>query len=152
SVRTEEEFYNAFGNAVIKATSGKVEEWLLLARKFIRSVTPKFTVELGEKQSFDMSLDLDVIKKHARELLDLPEKIAKDKKARIIVCIDEFQNIATFADSLAFQKKLRSAWQHHQHVCYCLYGSRQHMLMELFNKQSHPFYRFGELMLLPRIA
>lgn len=152
SIRTEEEFYNAFGAAVIRSASGKVEEWLDLAKKFIRAVTPRFTVELGDKQSFDLSLDLDAIRKHSREILDLPEKIAEEKKIRLVVCIDEFQNVATFQNALAFQKKLRSAWQHHQQVCYCLYGSKQHMLMELFNKPSHPFYRFGELMLLPKIS
>lgn len=151
-IRTEEEFYNAFGSAVIRATSGKIEEWLELAKKFIRSVTPKFKVELGEKQSFDLSLDLDVIRKHSRELLDLPEKVAAEKKVRLVICIDEFQNVASYPDSLAFQKKLRASWQHHQHVCYCLYGSKQHMLLELFNRPSHPFYRFGELMLLQKIA
>src|SRR5688572_4272025 len=95
-MRTEEEFYNALANAVIRATSSKMEEWLAMGKKFIRNITPKFTVELGEKQNFDLSLDLDVIKKHYRELLDIPEKIAIDKKIKIIVCIDEFQNISTF--------------------------------------------------------
>lgn len=152
SLRSEEEFYNAFGNAVIRATAGKIEEWMSLAKKFIRNVTPKFTVELGEKQSFDISLDIEAIKKHYRELLDLPEKIAQEKDLNLVICIDEFQNVASFAGAEAFQKRLRSCWQHHQRVCYCLYGSKQHMMMELFNNQSHPFYRFGELMPLGKIS
>jgi uncharacterized protein len=152
SLRTEEEFYNAFGNAVIRATSNKVEEWMEVSKKFFRTFTPKFTVELGDKQSFDLSLDLDAIRKHYRELLDLPEKIAQDKKIHIVVCIDEFQNVSSFSNALAFQKRLRSSWQHHERVSYCLYGSKQHMMLELFNKQSHPFYRFGELVQLPKIT
>lgn len=152
SSRNEEEFYNALANAIIKATSTKTEEWLELGKKFMKNITPKFTVELGDKQSFDLSLDLDAIKKHYRELLDLPEKIAAEKKIQIVVCIDEFQNIAAFTNSLVVQKRLRSAWQHHEHVTYCLYGSKQNMMMELFNKQNNPFYRFGELMYLPKIS
>lgn len=152
SLRTEEEFYNAFGNAVIRATSNKAEEWMELSRKFIRTFTPKFTIELGDKQSFDLSLDLEAIRKHYRELLDLPEKIAQEKKINIVVCIDEFQNVSSFSNALAFQKRLRSSWQHHERVCYCLYGSKKHMMLELFNKQSHPFYRFGELVQLPKIS
>ena len=74
------------------------------------------------------------------------------KNIKIVVCIDEFQNIAVFNDALAFQKRLRSIWQHHEQVTYCLYGSKQHMMMELFNEQSNPFYRFGELMYLPKIT
>lgn len=151
-MRTEEEFYNALANAVIKATSTKTEEWLEMGKKFLKTITPKFTVELGEKQNFDLELDLESIKKHHRELLDLPEKIAKEKNLSIVICVDEFQNISTFANALVVQKRLRSSWQHHEQVTYCLYGSKQHMMMDLFSKQSNPFYKFGELMYLPKIA
>lgn len=152
SMRTEEEFYNSLANAVIKATSSKAEEWFEMGKKFLKTITPRFTVDLGEKQQFDMELDLDTIKKHHRELLDMAEKIAKDKNLSLVICIDEFQNIASFNNALAVQKRLRSAWQHHEHVTYCLYGSKQHMMMDLFNKQSNPFYKFAELMYLPKIA
>jgi uncharacterized protein len=151
-IRTEEEFYNSLANAVIRATTSKTEEWIELTKKFLKNITPKFTIELSDKQSFDLSLDFDVIKKHYRELLDMPQKIASDKNIDIVICIDEFQNISTFANSAAVQKKLRSVWQHHDRVTYCLYGSKQHMMMELFNLQSSPFYRFGELIYLPKIT
>lgn len=152
SMRTEEEFYSRLANAVIKATSGKAEEWMEMAKKFLRTITPRFTVELGDKQSFNMELDLEATRKHYRELLDLPEKIAREKGLKLVICIDEFQNLSAYANTVALQKRLRSAWQNHEHVTYCLYGSKQHMMMELFNKQNNPFYRFGELMYLPRIS
>jgi hypothetical protein len=151
-MRTEEEFYNALANAVIKTTSNKAEEWIETGKKFLRTISPKFTVELGDKQHFNLQLDLDSIKKHYRELLDIAEKIAKDKNIKLVVCIDEFQNISAFNNALAIQKRLRSVWQHHEHVTYCLYGSKQHMMMDLFNKQNNPFYKFGELMYLPKIS
>jgi len=151
-MRTEEEFYNALANAVIKATSGKTEEWIELGKKFLKSITPKFTMEFGDKQNVSLQLDLETVKKYYRELLDLPEKIAKEKNIDIVICIDEFQNISAFNDHLALQKRLRSVWQHHEKVTYCLYGSKQHMMMDLFNRQSNPFYKFGELMYLPKIA
>jgi AAA+ ATPase superfamily predicted ATPase len=151
-IRTEEEFYNALANAVIRATSSKAEEWMEFAKKFLKSITPKFTVELGDKQHFNLEFDLDAIRRHYKELLELPEKIAAEKNIRIVICIDEFQNISTFSNDMAIQKRLRSVWQHHERVTYCLYGSKQHMMIELFNRQSNPFYRFGELMYLPKIA
>jgi hypothetical protein len=151
-MRTEEEFYNALANAVIKSTSTKTEEWIELGKKFLKSITPKLTVEMGDKNNISMELDLETIKKYYRELLDLPEKIAKEKNIDLVVCIDEFQNIATFNEHAAIQKRLRSVWQHHERVTYCLYGSKQHMMVDLFNRQSNPFYRFGELMYLPKIS
>ncbi|MGZ4089935.1 MAG: hypothetical protein ACXVNO_04390 [Bacteroidia bacterium] len=65
-VRTEEEFYNALTNAVIKATSTKAEEWMELGKKFLKAITPKFTVELGDKQNISMELDREAIKKYYR--------------------------------------------------------------------------------------
>ena len=46
---------------------------------------------------------------------------------------------------------MRSVWQHHQKVSYCLYGSKRHMMIEIFNSSSKPFYRFGQLMFLRKI-
>lgn len=46
------------------------------------------------------------------EILQLPEKIAQKKGCNIVVCIDEFQQIAEFKDSKTFQKRLRS-------ICNC---------------------------------
>jgi len=85
------------------------------------------------------------------EILDLPQQIAKDKGKKIIVCIDEFQNINEYEDSLAFQRKLRAHWQTHTSVCYCLYGSKRHMLLSIFNDYSMPFYKFGDILFLQKI-
>jgi hypothetical protein len=70
---------------------------------------------------------------------------------RLVICIDEFQNTATFGEAALFHKRLRSAWQNHQQVTYCIYGSKQHMMSALFEKQSMPFYKFGENIHLSKI-
>ena len=57
----------------------------------------------------------------------------------------------SWIDSLDFQKKLRAHWQLHQHVTYCLYGSKRHMLMEVFSSPSMPFYKFGDIIFLEKI-
>ena len=85
-------------------------------------------------------------------ILDLPEKIAKEKNCKIVVCIDEFQQIGEYNESIYFQKKLRSHWQHHKKTSYCLFGSKKHMMNELFEKPSNPFYKFGELINLKKIG
>lgn len=56
-----------------------------------------------------------------------------------------------FDNPLAFQKKLRSHWQNHSRVTYCLYGSRRGLMTELFTHSSMPFYKFGDLMFLEKI-
>lgn len=85
-------------------------------------------------------------------IFDLPETIARKKGLKFIICLDEFQNLATFRGYEAFEKKMRSVWQRQKHVTYCLYGSKRHMMAEIFNNPSKPFYRFGDLLFLEKIA
>ena len=35
---------------------------------------------------------------------------------------------------------------------YCLYGSKKHMMEQMFQDQSYPFYRFGDLFYLNNIS
>lgn len=86
------------------------------------------------------------------EILKLPELIANQKGYKIIVCIDEFQQIGEYSDSLTFQKKLRSVWQLQKNVSYCMYGSKKHMMEKIFLNRSYPFYRFGDVMYLKKIS
>lgn len=150
-IRNEEDFYKAFAAAVIKVTSNKVNEWVELGKQFLKNVTPKISVGTDPMQELELSFDWKAVEKNYRDILNLPEKIAVAKKISIVVCLDEFQNLSTFKEPELFQKRLRSEWQHHQHVTYCLYGSQQHMMTELFVKQSKAFYKFGEIIYLQKI-
>ena len=85
------------------------------------------------------------------DLLQLPEKIAKRKGFRVVVCIDEFQQIGSYPETVQFQTELRSVWQHHELTSYCLFGSRKQMMEALFDNDSKPFYKFGDIIYLQRI-
>ena len=152
SLRSEQDFYAAYTKAIIEATSSHWEERLKSLKDFLKQITPKITIGIDPEHDFSIGFDWDDLKLNTKEILDLPERIAKNKEFRIVVCIDEFQNINTFKNSLAFQKLLRSVWQKHEAACYCLYGSKFHMMQELFERQSMPFYRFGDLIHLKKIS
>lgn len=150
--RTEAEFYNTFASAVLKAGVSKIEEFVASAKKYLGSLLPKIT--LGDDMgTAELSLGVDFKDKQfsVDEILDLPQNIAKERKKKVVVCIDEFQNICEFENTLDFQKKLRSHWQKHTLVCYCLYGSKRHMLLDIFGNYSNPFYKFGDIIFLEKI-
>ena len=86
------------------------------------------------------------------EILNLPEQIAAKMDIHIVVCIDEFQQIGEWADSLTIQKRMRSVWQHQQHTSYCLFGSKKHLLANLFQNRRMPFYHFGDTIFLKPIS
>ena len=98
---------------------------------------------------FSISLEMNPQSNDVDEILQLPEKIAQKKGYNIVVCIDEFQQIAEFKDSKTFQKRLRSVWQLQKSVSYCLFGSKKHLMNELFEIKSLPFYKFGDAIYLP---
>ncbi len=152
NVRTEEQFYQLLAEEVIKISSAKWEERVDNTKKFISRFIPKITYSPLPENDFSLGLDWKEIKRHPDEILDLAENISKKKNIKIIVCIDEFQNISTFENPLAFQKKLRSHWQQHKQTTYCLYGSKRNMMIEVFASQSMPFYKFGDLLFLQKIS
>ena len=152
NVRNEEHFYELFAHSVLKATSSKWDEAVESVKKFLTRLTPKIVIAGDAQNEISLDFDWKELKSNPDEVLDLAEKIAIEKGIRIVVCVDEFQNIAEFGDPAYFQKKLRSHWQQHGHVSYCLYGSKRHMMLDVFTNSSMPFYKFGDLLFLEKIA
>lgn len=150
--RSEQDFVDAFATAVMKATSNKWEEWMENAKIFLSRFVPKVSFGQDPMNDFSVSLEYNPSNHSTEDILQLPEVIAQEKGVRIVVCIDEFQQIGEFSDSLTFQKKLRSVWQLQSHVSYCLYGSKKHMMERIFLNRSYPFYRFGDIIYLKKIA
>ena len=150
--RSENDFINAFATAVVRATSTKWEEWIENAKTFLSRFIPKISIGQDPISDFSIALEYNESNTVTEDILQLPETIAKQKGIKIVICIDEFQQIADFPDSLTFQKKLRSIWQLQRNVSYCLYGSKKHMMETMFQSQSHPFYRFGDIFYLNKIA
>ncbi len=151
NVRNEEHFYALLAQKVIAATSSKWDEAIENTKRFFSHLVPKITLGTDPTNEVSINFDWEEVKQNPDEVLDLAEHIAKEKGLKIVICIDEFQNIAEFDDPDYFQKKLRSHWQQHQHVAYCLYGSKRHMMLEVFTDTSKPFYKFGNLMFLNKI-
>ena len=152
SCRSDRDFYDTFAAAVLKQTSSKLDEWLEHAKLFLSRISPKISMGTDPLMDFSISLEMNPKSDDIDEILQLPEKIAQKKGCNIVVCIDEFQQIAEFKDSKTFQKRLRTVWQLQKSVSYCLFGSKKHLMNELFEKKSLPFYKFGDAIYLQKIG
>jgi hypothetical protein len=151
NIRSEHKFYEVFAAKILKSGYTKWEERIEKSKTLFKQVIPKFSIGLDPENDFSIGFNWDEIKKNPSEILNLPEVISKTKKLELIICLDEFQNISHFKNPIAFQKKLRAHWQHHQEVSYCLYGSKRNMMTELFENKSMPFYKFGDIIFLKKI-
>lgn len=152
SIDSVEDFYSKFASAVVSCTSSKIEKAWNDAKKYLGGIVPGLAVSDGLNDILTINFRHDPLKDNQTQILNLPEKIASDKGIRIIVCIDEFQQLAEMEGYAELEGKMRSAWQHHKNVSYCFYGSKKHMMMKIFGDSQKPFYRFSEIMFLGKIA
>ncbi|MDR2962562.1 MAG: ATPase [Bacteroidales bacterium] len=151
NVRSEQEFYEHFAQAILQSTANRWEEMAEHAKLFLSHLLPKISFTADAQSEISFGVDWETLQRKPDEILDLPETIAKTKQISVVVCIDEFQSIGDFPESVAFQRKLRSHWQHHHNVAYCLYGSKRSMLIDIFSNSAMPFYKFGDIMFLQKI-
>lgn len=150
--RSEYDFYNRFATVLMKETASKSEHIIENIKRFLVRLTPKISFSPDPMSDISLSLGITPQNYQPEEILQLPELIAKEQGKHIVVCIDEFQQIGEFSDSLTIQKRIRGVWQHQQNVSYCLFGSKKHLMTKLFQNRKMPFYQFGEMMYLDKIS
>ncbi len=151
AIQSEEAFFEAYAKAILKAFEHSWEGRLRLAKELLSGLVPLISFKADPNADFSIKFKFDR-QKDAGEILDLGQKLALQRGKRLVVCLDEFQNIEQFDDPLAFQKLLRSHWQLQTEVSFVLYGSKRHSMQQLFAERSYPFFKFGELVLLERIS
>lgn len=79
-------------------------------------------------------------------------KLAKDKKQRILLFIDEFQDIASINNPKAIQGAIRNVAQATSDVVFMFSGSNRHLLLELFDDKSMPLYMLCDKLNLQRMS
>jgi len=150
-VSSEEEFLEVFSSSILKASSTKIDDWVLGAKQFFKNLVPKVSFGADPLSEFSLSFNWEDLMKHKEEIFNLPEEIARKKNIRFVIALDEFQNLALFPGFASLEKKMRAVWQRQKLVTYCLYGSKRHMMKDIFNNSSKPFYRFGDIIILQKI-
>lgn len=152
TIASETEFYRTFASKVIECASNKIERWVSDAKKFLVGVVPQIVV--NDQVTNFMAFNIKYIPEERDKLtiLQLPEMIAKDKGLKIMVCIDEFQQLANLKEYKDMEGKMRATWQQQQNVTYCLYGSKRNMMLNIFNNANSPLYRFGQVIFMGKIA
>ena len=88
--------------------------------------TPEFSIDFANSE-----IDETLIS----QLLYMPEQLA-GKNKRVIVFFDEFQEVEKLKD-IHFEALLRSKIQHQQNTNYLFFGSKTHLLKEMFNDRKN---------------
>jgi hypothetical protein len=89
--------------------------------------------------SFDARAADEDIDATLEELLTMLGRIAADRKRRVVLVLDEFQEIVDIDPALI--KLMRSVFQEQPEVTHIYLGSKRHMMRRIFNDENEPFWR-----------
>jgi len=140
---TEAAFVAAIAKAITESMSSSMEKALEAAKKFFGSLSPSVTVDEGGNPSLNFGLA-----KHARiepileEVLETPARISSKNGPRVVIVLDEFQQILEYGSDRV-ERTLRSVIQNHRGVSYVFLGSRKHLIQKMVLDRSRPLYRAG---------
>jgi hypothetical protein len=97
---------------------------------------PSFSFDAGyPRQDVDATIE---------RLLELPGQLAAERKRKVALVFDEFQEVVTIDPDLP--KLMRSVFQEQPEVAHVYLGSKRHMMERIFNDENEPFWRSARQM------
>jgi AAA+ ATPase superfamily predicted ATPase len=144
------DFVKAFAAAVIGKVESQTEKILKQTLTAFASLRPQVSYDpLTGNPEVTVTLAGERETKHTLEsIFNYLEKESKKKK--IVVAIDEFQQIAEYHEKNV-EALLRSRIQHLPNVIFFFSGSSKHLLSHMFGHPSKPFYASTQFLTLEKI-
>jgi AAA+ ATPase superfamily predicted ATPase len=105
-------------------------------------LTPTITIDPNDGTvsfSFDARAAKEDIDATLEGLLTMIGRIAADRERRVVLVLDEFQEVVDIDPALI--KLMRSVFQEQPDVAHIYLGSKRHMMREIFNDENEPFWR-----------
>ena len=116
---------------------------------FFKSLRPKLTIGTDGETGFTFdSASSEMGPEELSEILDLPQRLSGGK--RVLIVMDEFQEVEGLLPNCGFERIMRSVIQSHRNVSYVFLGSRYHLLRRMFTDHGRPFYKSALTMLLDK--
>jgi len=140
---SKQRLIDELGTAVYRGLATPVDRARLAAVDLFRMLPLQPKISLGrdgtpavEFSPLALPQDQD---RAIEQLLSIPEQFAQERKRRVVVMLDEFQEIVTLDPALP--AVLRSIIQAQKQVSYVFLGSRRHLLTQAFTARNEPLYR-----------
>ena len=141
------EFTQTFASAVIGALDSTVDKALTAIGRFFKAVRPTVTPDGTGSVSFSFSVEKDATEATLNGVFDY----LASKERRIVVAIDEFQQIMGYPEK-GTEALLRSRIQFLENTNFIFAGSRHHIMGEMFTSPRHPFYQSTDILSLDVIS
>lgn len=116
-------------------------------------VTPRITLDPDDASvsfGFDVGHRRGDIDATLERLLELPGELGAERRRRVVLVLDEFQEVIEIDPHLP--RLMRSVFQRQPEVAHVYLGSKRHMLHRIFSDQNEPFWRSAKPIELGVIA
>jgi hypothetical protein len=110
-------------------------------------VTPRVTLDPDDGSvsfGFDVGHHRADIDATLERLLELPGELGADRRRRVALVLDEFQEVTGIDAHLP--RLMRSVFQRQPEVAHVYLGSKRHMLRRIFSDRNEPFWRSAKQM------
>ncbi len=142
------DFAFAFGKCVFDTLQTQGEKFTRRFLTTVQSMTVTMSVDpISMMPQFGLSLNPNTQIEYTFESIF---RYLETAEKPCIVCFDEFQQINKYPERNV-EALLRSHIQHMGNAHFIFSGSERHMLEEMFNSSSHPFYNSASFMELDAI-
>ena len=151
---TKERFASALAKTIHDDLTSPVDKALDRAGGLFRGLRIRPTIE-PDPDDGDLSFSFRAGRSGAdiddtiERLLEVPGRIAAERKRRVAVVFDEFQEVVGLDPKLP--NLMRSVFQGQPHVSHVYLGSKRHAMQTIFNDRNEPFWRSARQMELGRL-
>ena len=136
-------FTKSFASAVVGMLDTPIEKTLSSIATFFKSCRPTITPQSDGTPKFSF----DIAPHQAEETLSEAFYYLRKRDRRVVVAIDEFQQILEFPET-GTEALLRSHVQGIPWARFVFAGSRHHLMGEMFTSAKHPFYQSTDILSL----
>jgi hypothetical protein len=151
---TKERFAAALAKTIVDDLASPAGQMVERAAALIRGLRVRPVIELdpdggGIRFSFQASRGTPDIDDTIDRLLELPGELASERRKRVALVLDEFQEVVTLDDTLP--NRMRAVFQTQPEVAHVYLGSKRHVVERIFSDRDDPFWRSARHMELGRL-
>ncbi len=141
-------FINLLASAVLGKLESKPEKFIKKIGEIFSGIRPVITFD-PTTGTPSLQINIQSVEDADRSLQSIFTYL-KESKKRIVVAIDEFQQITNYPEKNV-EAVLRTNIQRAVGVNFIFSGSQKHILLSIFSQYGNPFYQSTEMMQLERM-
>jgi len=153
---SEDEFLCKYASEILNGLKAISKDSLESSLRKMSSSKISHIIEVTESGGDKISVPtsnapFNILQKEA--ILNLPERIAKEKKIDLLICLSEFQSVLSWNKiKPSFLDLFHEITTRQNHVSYCISGSHIYQMNKLFENKNSVLYEFGHIIYLESIS